>query len=73
MGPDEVADVGDDPSNDVRLTVCVVEEVRRGEATAEHVGLELQARVEQPEQSQDDLKYALCSHEPEVPASVYDR
>ena len=44
----------------------IVEQVGRGEAAAEHVRLELQAGVEEPEQSQDDLEDALCSHEPEV-------
>ena len=55
---------------DVGLIVGVVQQVGRGEVAAEHVGLELQAGVEEPEQPQDDLKDALCPHEAEVPTSA---
>ena len=73
MGPDEIADIRDDPPDDVGLIVGVVQQIGRGEVTAEHEGLELQTRVEEPEQSQSDLEDPLCPHETEVPASAYDR
>ena len=50
MGPHEVAHVGDDPTDHIGLVLGVVQQVGRGEVVAEHVRLELQARVEKPKQ-----------------------
>ena len=46
---------------DVGLVLGVVQQVGRGEATAEHEGLELETGVEEPEQSQNDLEHAAVS------------
>ena len=50
VGGEEVADVGDEGSDERRLPAGAAQDHRRDEAPAEHVGLELQGGVEDPEQ-----------------------
>jgi hypothetical protein len=69
----EVPDVGDDPPDDVRLSLCIVQEETGGEPTAEHVRLELQSGVQQPEQTEDDLERALGPHQGRRSAGAIDR
>ncbi len=52
-------DVGDEVADDERLAGGVGEDERVDEALAEHVRLELEGRIEDPEEAEDDLEGAL--------------
>ncbi len=55
----EVPDMGDEVTQHEGLALRVGQDEARDEAPAEHEGLELQGRVEDPEQAEDDLEDAL--------------
>ena len=59
VGRHEVPDVGDEVAEDEGLPAGVGQDVVLDEAPAEHEGLELQGRIEDPEQAEDDLEHPL--------------
>ena len=59
VGRDEVPDVRDEVAEDEGLPAGVGQDEVLDEALAEHEGLELQGRIEDPEQAEDDLERPL--------------